>query len=44
VAAAAVAREVAGGDGWFTDAGGWLLLALLAVGFAVAVLRSGRLR
>jgi hypothetical protein len=42
VGASAVAREVAGPDGWFAEAGGWLLLALLAVGFAVAVLRSGR--
>ena len=42
VGAAAVAREVAGVDGWFGEAGGWLLLSLLGVGFAVAVLRSGR--
>ena len=42
VGASAVAREVAGADGWFGEAGGWLLLGLLAVGFAVAVLRSGR--
>jgi hypothetical protein len=42
VIAAAVAREVAGVDGWFAEAGGWLLLGLLAVAFAVAVLRSGR--
>ena len=42
VIAAAVAREVAGVDGWFADSGGWLLLGLLAVAFAVAVLRSGR--
>jgi hypothetical protein len=41
VGAAGVAREVAGADGWFGQAGGWLLLGLLAVGFAVAVLRSG---
>ena len=42
VSAAAVAREVAGADGWFADAGGFLLLGLLAVAVAVAVLRSGR--
>jgi hypothetical protein len=42
VTAAAVAREVAGAEGWFSDTGGWLLLGLLAVAFAVAVLRSGR--
>jgi hypothetical protein len=42
VVAAAVAREVAGVHGWFADSGGWLLLGLLAVAFAVAVLRSGR--
>jgi hypothetical protein len=42
VAAAAVARELAGADGWFSDSGGWLLLGLLVVAFAVAVLRSGR--
>ena len=42
VLVAAAAREVAGADGWFADAGGWLLLGLLAVGFAVAVLRSAR--
>ena len=42
VSAAAVAREVSGAGGWFAEAGGWLLLALLALAFAVAVLRSGR--
>ncbi|HET9315898.1 MAG TPA: hypothetical protein VFQ51_09925 [Vicinamibacteria bacterium] len=42
VAAAGVAREVAGPDAWFAESGGWLLLGLLAVAFAVAVLRSGR--
>jgi hypothetical protein len=42
MAAAAVARELAGADEWFSDSGGWLLLGLLAVAFAVAVLRSGR--
>ena len=42
VSAAAVARDVTGPDGWFADAGGWLLLGLLAVGFCVAVLRSAR--
>lgn len=42
MAAAVVARELAGADDWFSEAGGWLLLGLLAVAFAVAVLRSGR--
>ena len=42
VSAAAVAREVSGAGGWFAEAGGWLLLGLLAMAFAVAVLRSGR--
>jgi hypothetical protein len=42
VGVAAVAREVAGPEGWFADSGGWLLLGLLAVAFAAAVLRSGR--
>lgn len=44
VGAAAVARAVAGAGGWFETGGGWLLLTLLAAGFAVAVLRSGRVR
>jgi hypothetical protein len=42
VGGAAAARGAAGADGWFQTAGGWLLLALLAGGFALAVLRSGR--
>ena len=42
MAAAVVARELAGADDWFSEAGGWLLLGLLAAAFAVAVLRSGR--
>jgi hypothetical protein len=44
VGAAAVARAAAGSDGWFEAGGGWFLLGLLAAGFAVAVLRSGRAR
>ena len=42
VGGAAVARALAGPDGWFGTGGGWLLLTLLAGGFALAVLRSGR--
>jgi hypothetical protein len=42
VGATAAARELAGLGGWFEDAGGWLLLGLLVLGFAGAVLRSGR--
>jgi hypothetical protein len=42
VGAAAVLRGVAGPDGWWADAGGWLMLVMLATGFAVAVRRSAR--
>jgi hypothetical protein len=42
VGIAAALRVAAGTDGWWADAGGWLLLALLASGFAIAVRRSGR--
>jgi hypothetical protein len=42
VGVAGVLRVAAGAHGWWADAGGWLLLALLAGGFAIAVRRSGR--
>ena len=42
VGATAVARVLAGAEGWFETGGGWLLLTLLATGFSLAVLRSGR--
>jgi hypothetical protein len=44
VGATAIARALAGSAGWFETGGGWLLLTLLAGGFALAVLRSGRVR
>lgn len=42
VGVAAVLRAVAGPGGWWADAGGWLMLLMLATGFAVAVRRSAR--
>jgi hypothetical protein len=42
VGTAAVLRVGAGADGWWADTGGWLLLAFLVAGFAVAVRRSAR--
>ena len=42
VGGAAVVGAVAGDQAWFETGGGWLLLTLLAGGFALAVLRSGR--
>jgi hypothetical protein len=42
VGVAAALRAVAGPGGWWADAGGWLMLAMLAAGFAVAVRRSAR--
>jgi hypothetical protein len=40
LAASAGLRLLAGPGGWWADAGGWLLLVMLATGFAVAVRRS----
>ena len=42
IGGAALLRVVAGAGGWWADAGGWLLLALLVTGFSIAVRRSGR--
>ena len=42
VGVAAVLRVAAGPDGWWADAGGWVMLLMLATGFAVAVRRSAR--
>jgi hypothetical protein len=42
LAVAAGLRLLAGPGGWWADAGGWLMLLMLAAGFAVAVRRSAR--
>ena len=39
---AALVRELAGPDGWWRDAGGWLLLALVLVALWVSLRGSAR--
>jgi hypothetical protein len=42
LAAASGLRLLVGPGGWWADTGGWLMLLMLATGFAVAVRRSAR--